>query len=178
MVLVIINMAAAVAVQPSVVAADSGAVAAVVRPWAVAATGVVIVGVLIGIGVQMNPSEAQLKNFPGGGTAIEGREMLTDAGISPGVMKPFVTLVVDGAVPEYGAAVSHPLDHEILGIASAAIRAREPDAILMPAIAPFATDAKITVPAGPTPASTPPPCATSSISRCFASRISTLPVAS
>ena len=55
---------------------------------------------------------------------------------------------VDARLTEYGAAVSNPLDHEILGIASAAIRAREPDAILMPAIAPFATDAKITVPAG------------------------------
>ncbi len=40
------------------------------------------------------------------------------------------------------------MDHEILGIASAAIRARDAEAILMPAVAPYATDAKITVPAG------------------------------
>lgn len=55
---------------------------------------------------------------------------------------------VDIRLTEYGAAVSNALDHEILGVASAAIRAREPEAILMPAVAPFATDAKITVPAG------------------------------
>src|SRR5437764_7154559 len=54
------------------------------RPWAVATTGIVIVGVLIAIGVQLNPNESQLKNFPGAGTAIQGRQMLADAGISPG----------------------------------------------------------------------------------------------
>jgi putative drug exporter of the RND superfamily len=63
------------------------------KPWAVATTGIVIVGVLVALGVQLNPNESQLKNFPGGGTAIAGRQMLADAGISPGVMKPFVTLV-------------------------------------------------------------------------------------
>jgi acetylornithine deacetylase/succinyl-diaminopimelate desuccinylase-like protein len=49
---------------------------------------------------------------------------------------------------EYGGAVSNPMDHEILGIASAAIRTRDSEAIMMPAVAPYATDAKITVPAG------------------------------
>jgi RND superfamily putative drug exporter len=63
------------------------------RPWPVAGIGLAIVAVLIAIGLQINPNEAQLKNFPGGGTAIAGRQMLADAGISPGVMKPFVTLV-------------------------------------------------------------------------------------
>jgi putative drug exporter of the RND superfamily len=63
------------------------------RPWAIATTGAAIVGVLVAIGVQLNPNESQLKNFPGSGTAIDGRQMLTDAGISPGVMKPLVTLV-------------------------------------------------------------------------------------
>ena len=66
------------------------------RPWAVATTGVAIVGVLIAIGVQLNPNESQLKNFPGTGTAIQGRDMLEKAGISLGVMKPLITLVVDG----------------------------------------------------------------------------------
>jgi RND superfamily putative drug exporter len=66
------------------------------RPWAVATTGIAIVGVLIAIGVQLNPNESELKNFPGGGTAIAGRQMLADAGISPGVMKPFVTLSTGG----------------------------------------------------------------------------------
>jgi RND superfamily putative drug exporter len=63
------------------------------RPWAVATVGTAIVAVLVVLGVQLNPNESQLKNFPGTGTAIAGRQLLADAGISPGVMKPFVTLV-------------------------------------------------------------------------------------
>ena len=63
------------------------------RPWAIAGIGAAIVAVLVVLGVQLNPNESQLKNFPGKGTAIAGRQLLADAGISPGVMKPFVTLV-------------------------------------------------------------------------------------
>jgi putative drug exporter of the RND superfamily len=66
------------------------------RPWAVAAVGLTIVAVLIAYGVQLNPNESQLKNFPGSGTAIAGRALLANAGLSPGVMKPFVTLVEHG----------------------------------------------------------------------------------
>jgi len=67
------------------------------RPLPVAAAGIAIVGVLAGIGTQLNPNEAQLKNFPGSGTAIAGRDALAAAGISPGVMKPFNVLVEHGA---------------------------------------------------------------------------------
>jgi RND superfamily putative drug exporter len=70
------------------------------RPWAVAATGVAIVAVLVTLGIRINPNESQLKNFPGSGTAIAGRKMLADAGISPGVMKPFVTLVEHTGNPQ------------------------------------------------------------------------------
>src|SRR5213079_146522 len=66
------------------------------RPWAVAAVGMAIVAVLVVLGIQLNPNESQLKNFPGTGTAIAGRSMLAHAGFSPGVMKPFVTLVENG----------------------------------------------------------------------------------
>jgi RND superfamily putative drug exporter len=66
------------------------------RPLAVAAVGAVIVGVLLFYGFQLNPSEAQAKDFPGKGEAIAGRQVLADAGISPGVMKPFVVLVRGG----------------------------------------------------------------------------------
>ena len=38
------------------------------RPVAVAAVGLAIVAVLAGLGTQLNPNEAQLKNFPGTGT--------------------------------------------------------------------------------------------------------------
>jgi putative drug exporter of the RND superfamily len=89
------------------------------RPWPVAVVGVAVVAVLVVLGVRINPNESQLKNFPGSGTAIAGRTMLADAGISPGVMKPFVTLVDDGgnaqaiaakerAVPEVVGATVPP----------------------------------------------------------------------
>jgi RND superfamily putative drug exporter len=62
------------------------------RPLPVAAVGAVIVGVLLALGFQLNPSEAQAKDFPGKGNAINGRQVLADAGISAGVMKPFIVL--------------------------------------------------------------------------------------
>jgi putative drug exporter of the RND superfamily len=70
------------------------------RPVAVAAVGFVIVGTLVYYGLQLNPSEAQAKDFPGKGDAIAGRTALADAGISAGVMKPFVVLVENGASRE------------------------------------------------------------------------------
>ncbi|HZE04786.1 MAG TPA: MMPL family transporter, partial [Solirubrobacteraceae bacterium] len=74
------------------------------RPWAVATTGIAVVVVLVVLGVQLNPNEAQLKNFPGVGTAIAGRQMLADAAVSPGVMKPFDVLVEHGGNPQRVAA--------------------------------------------------------------------------
>jgi putative drug exporter of the RND superfamily len=90
------------------------------RPWPVALTGLAIVGVLVFYGVQLNPSEAEAKNIPGKGDAINGREALADAGFSAGVLKPFVILVQNGgdrqaivakvrAVPGVVGAVA-PLD--------------------------------------------------------------------
>jgi RND superfamily putative drug exporter len=70
------------------------------RPWAVAAAGLAVVGVLVFYGVQLNPSEAQAKDMPGSGDAIVGRDTLAAAGITPGVIKPFNVLV------EHGAAVA------------------------------------------------------------------------
>jgi RND superfamily putative drug exporter len=74
------------------------------RPLAVAAAGLVIVGVLTGLGTQLNANETQLKNFPGTGTAISGRDGLTAAGISPGVMKPLDVLVENGGDAQQVAA--------------------------------------------------------------------------
>jgi putative drug exporter of the RND superfamily len=74
------------------------------RPVPVAAVGLVIVGTLVFYGVQLNPSEAQAKDFPGRGDAIDGRTALADAGISAGVMKPFVVLAENGANREAIAA--------------------------------------------------------------------------
>ena len=89
------------------------------RPWPVALTGLAIVGVLVFYGVQLNPSEAEAKNIPGKGDAINGRQALAAAGISAGVLKPFVVLVENGgdrqaivaklhAVPGVVGAVAPP----------------------------------------------------------------------
>jgi RND superfamily putative drug exporter len=77
------------------------------RPWPVAIVGAAIVAVLVVLGVQLNPNESQLKNFPGTGTAIAGRALLADAGFSPGVMKPFVTLVDGGDAQPIAASERH-----------------------------------------------------------------------
>src|ERR671939_169583 len=74
------------------------------RPVAIAAIGLAIVAVLAGLGTQLNPREAQLKNFPGSCPAIAGRQMLADAHISPGVMKPLDVLVEHGGSARQVAA--------------------------------------------------------------------------
>jgi putative drug exporter of the RND superfamily len=62
------------------------------RPLAVAVVGTAVVAVLVAFGVQMNPAEAQVKDLPGKGDPITGRDVLTTAGISPGAIKPLVVL--------------------------------------------------------------------------------------
>ncbi len=74
------------------------------RPLPIALVGIVIVAVLAGIGLQLNPNEAQMKNFPGTGDAIVGRDALAAAGVTPGVMKPFDVLVEHGGDPTAVAA--------------------------------------------------------------------------
>jgi RND superfamily putative drug exporter len=74
------------------------------RPVAVAAVGLIIVAALAGLGTQLNPTEAQLKNFPGTGSAIAARNQLAAAGISPGVMKPLNVLVENGGDAKQVAA--------------------------------------------------------------------------
>jgi RND superfamily putative drug exporter len=80
------------------------------RPVAVACVGIVAVVALAGIGTQLNVRETELKNFPGTGTAIDGRQMLADAGISPGVMKPLNVLVENGGDAEAIAAKMRGVD--------------------------------------------------------------------
>src|SRR5690242_1488434 len=99
------------------------------RPVPVAVVGLAIVVVLVVIGVQLNPNESQLKNFPGGGTAIAGRQLLAEAGISPGVMKPFDVLVEHGADPSAVAAKLKHVDG-IVGATSPPGWQRGPNAIV------------------------------------------------
>jgi RND superfamily putative drug exporter len=74
------------------------------RPVAVAAVGLVIVAGLVGLGTQLNATEAPLKNFPGAGSAIAARDQLAAAGISPGAMKPLNVLVENGGDADQIAA--------------------------------------------------------------------------
>ena len=76
-----------------------------------------IVGLLVYEGFQLNPSEAQAQYFPGRGDAIEGRAALAKAGISAGVMKPFVVLVEHGANPR-AVAVRLSSDPGVQGAAA------------------------------------------------------------
>ena len=85
------------------------------RPVPVAAVGLAITGVLVFYGLQLNANEAQLKNVPGTGDAIVGRDALAAAGITPGVLKPLDVLVENGGDPE---AVAERL-RRVDGIAAA-----------------------------------------------------------
>jgi RND superfamily putative drug exporter len=82
------------------------------HPVPVSALGVLIVALLLIPGVQLNPAEAQLKDFPGSGNAIAGREALADAGLSPGVMKPYIVLVEGGDASGAARTVANRLRGE------------------------------------------------------------------
>jgi putative drug exporter of the RND superfamily len=69
------------------------------RPLAVALVGFVIVGALLVPASKLNPAQAQAKDIPGSGDSFKGRDTLTRAGISPGVLEPFVVLVEHGPTP-------------------------------------------------------------------------------
>jgi RND superfamily putative drug exporter len=66
------------------------------RPVVVATIGIVVVGILLVPAFQLHAAEAEARFQPGAGPAIEGRDQLTAAGITAGVMKPFV-VVLEGA---------------------------------------------------------------------------------
>jgi len=76
------------------------------RPLPVAIAGLVIVGVVLSYGIQLNPSEAQAKDLPGGGNAVDGRAPLAAAGGPAGVYKPFEVLVEGNATPAALAAIA------------------------------------------------------------------------
>ncbi len=69
------------------------------RPALIAAMGLAVVGLLVAYGIQLNPAEAQAKDLPAKGDARNGLVALTAAGISQGVLKPFVVLAEGGVTP-------------------------------------------------------------------------------
>jgi RND superfamily putative drug exporter len=99
------------------------------RPVPVAVVGLVIVGVLAGLGTQLNPRESQLKDFPGSGSAIAGRDQLASAGISPGVMKPLDVLVENGGSAKAIAAQVRGVPG-VVGASAPASWHRGPDSLV------------------------------------------------
>jgi putative drug exporter of the RND superfamily len=89
------------------------------RPVVVVAAGLAIVVLLLIPASKLNPAEAQAKDLPGKGDAFTGRAALADAGISAGVLKPFVVLVEHGAQPQVLRTLVKRLQ-ETLGIAGVA----------------------------------------------------------
>jgi putative drug exporter of the RND superfamily len=81
------------------------------RPFLIGGIGVAIVALLMIPAVQLNASEAQAKDLVGASTddAVIGLQRLTDAGISPGVLKPFVVLVERNGSPAAAATVADRL---------------------------------------------------------------------
>src|ERR671936_382502 len=79
------------------------------RPIPVAALGLLIVALLLVPGLQINPAEAQLKDYPGKGDSTNGRQALASAHLSPGVMKPYVVLVEGGDVSRVTTSVADRL---------------------------------------------------------------------
>jgi putative drug exporter of the RND superfamily len=69
------------------------------RPALIATVGIALVVLMLIPAVDLNPSEAQAKDLPGEGDAFDGRAALVDAGISLGVLKPFVVLAEGNPAP-------------------------------------------------------------------------------
>jgi RND superfamily putative drug exporter len=70
------------------------------RPGFIATIGLALVALMLIPAADLNPSEAQAKDLPGEGDAFDGRAALDNAGISLGVLKPFVVLAEGNPTPE------------------------------------------------------------------------------
>ena len=88
-------------------------------PVLFALAGVAIVAILLIPGLQLHAAEAQLKDFPGSGDAIAGRQALADADISAGVMKPYIVLGEGGDAAQAADTTANRL-HSVPDIAGAA----------------------------------------------------------
>jgi RND superfamily putative drug exporter len=89
------------------------------RPIPVAAAGLAIVAALLYYGVQLNPSDAQAKDFPGEGDAHRGFQILQEHSVTAGVLKPFEIVVEGDFTTSDLRTIERTLD-ETDGIAGAA----------------------------------------------------------
>jgi RND superfamily putative drug exporter len=91
------------------------------RPLPIAVAGAAIVGLLLVPGVQLNPADAQAKSLAGkrSDDGVVGYRELTAAGISPGVLEPYVVLAENNPSASDLRHVATRLD-DTSGIAAAA----------------------------------------------------------
>jgi putative drug exporter of the RND superfamily len=89
------------------------------HPLSIGAVGLIIVGTLVFYGLQINPADAQAKDFPGGGDAHRGYQVLVDSGVSPGVLSP-LNIVARNASPAQLEQVAAAV-RRTKGIAGAAV---------------------------------------------------------
>ncbi len=76
------------------------------HPLPVLLVGLAIVVLFLIPAFQINPADAQAKDLPGNGDAFVGRDALTAAGISAGVIKPFVVLTENASPAQLEQVVS------------------------------------------------------------------------
>jgi RND superfamily putative drug exporter len=76
------------------------------RPVAVSLVGGFIVLLLLIPAVKLHPADAEARFRPGAGPAIDGRDQLAAAGITAGVLKPYVVVIEGKAAPDTVAAVT------------------------------------------------------------------------
>jgi RND superfamily putative drug exporter len=76
------------------------------RPLPIFLLGMAVVVLLLIPASQLNPSDAETARQPAGADAATGRTVLTDAGITQGVYKPFAVLVEGTSDPQRLAAVA------------------------------------------------------------------------
>ncbi len=106
------------------------------RPLPVALAGVAVVGALVFYGVQLNPADPQIKDYPGAGPGHTGARVLRDAGISEGVHKPFQVVVEGDATPkELDELAARLAQDEGIAGAAAPPRARAESIALVEAFA-------------------------------------------
>jgi putative drug exporter of the RND superfamily len=99
------------------------------RPVWAAGAGLALVAVLAGLGTQLHAGEPELKNFPGRGTAIAGRQMLSAAHITPGLLKPLDVLVEHGGNADHIAAKLRALQG-VAGATALGAWRRGPDSLV------------------------------------------------
>jgi RND superfamily putative drug exporter len=80
------------------------------RPVVTAGIGIAIVVAVLIPASKLNPAVAQAAALPGNGDAFKGRDALTAAGITPGVLEPFVVLAEKSPTPANLEALVARLD--------------------------------------------------------------------